>query len=150
MKRLIALLCAVLLLCGCSGIPNAVRRGLAKPEKYTTSTGILLEIRSGDEIRLRVSFDDPEEVRKYLDGGSNSGDLPSWSGFQVVGANMQALEDSGFFDEVPLGSTVTIHASNFIYMDGEQFYIAAISCDGKEYLSFEVGFQNIQDYLEQN
>ena len=150
MKRLIALLCSVILLCGCSGIPNAVRRGLAKPEKYTTSTGILLEIRSGDEIRLRVSFDDPEEVRKYLDSGSNSGDIPSWNSFQVVGANMQALEDSGFFDEVPLGSTVTIHASNFIYMDGEQYYIAAISCDGKEYLSFEVGFQNIQDYLEQN
>ena len=150
MKRLIALLCAVLLLCGCSGIPNAVRRGLAKPEKYTTSTGILLEIKFGDEMYLKVSFDDPEEVRKYLGGEPHPAALPSWSGFQVVGANLDALEDSGFFDEVPLGSTVTIHASNFIYMDGEQFYIAAISCDGKEYLSFDVGFQNIQDYLEQN
>lgn len=150
MKKWIALILCAALLCGCAGYPSDVRLYLAVPGNYRTCTGTLTGISTGEEMTLQISFDDEETVRAFLGGAPNQAAMPYWFRFEVVGANQLLLQDSGFFDEVEVGSTVTIRASDLIYADGEYFFLGGLECGGVEYLKFAEGMRNIVSHLEAN
>lgn len=151
MRKWIALiLCAALLLCGCSGYPDDVRLYLAVPGNYRSCTGTLTGITVDDGVSLQITFDDADTVQVFLGGTPNPAAMPYWFRFEVVGSNQQLLEESGFYDEVEIGSTVTIRASDLIYRDGEYFLLAGLECGGVEYLIFAEGMRNIVSHLDDN
>lgn len=147
MRRLLVLLLCVLLLMGCSRYPARVRDQLEDPGHYRTCTGTLTAIEAGDVVTLRISFEDTETVRAFLGSEPNAAAMPYIFGFEVVSGNHQLLTDSGFYESILPGDTVTIQASDLIYMDGNYFFLAALSCDGTEYLRFGDGLANISEYL---
>lgn len=69
---------------------------------------------------------------------------------KILTANFNILVDNGFFDEIEKGTEITIRASNFIYMDNDFYYIAGIEFQGRTYLSFEQGLQNIVEYMDRH
>lgn len=151
MRRLTALiLCAALLLGGCGGIPSGVRAQLSEPDSYRTCTGTLTSIDTVDGVTLRIEFEDEQTVTAFLGGTPHPAATPMWFGFEVVPENQTLLEESGFFEAVEPGSTVTIRASSLIHMDADWFFLAELSCEGVEYLNFEEGFANVTDYLSKN
>ena len=60
------------------------------------------------------------------------------------------LSERGFFESFSAGDTLTITASPFIYMDGNFFYVAALTHNGTEYLSFDEGLTNIKRMMRRN
>ena len=69
---------------------------------------------------------------------------------EIIAENHKILLKNGFYDVAEKGSVVTLTASNWIYMDGDFFYVAGVSYDGTEYLSKKDGLRNIQKMVNDN
>ena len=69
---------------------------------------------------------------------------------ELTEENYRILNINGFFDDVSENDIIELRVSDWIYMDGCFFYIAAVSYNGKEYLDIEVGIQNIIDIVKKN
>ena len=52
--------------------------------------------------------------------------------------------------EIKPGDVIEVVTSNWIYMDGDFFYIIGLSKDNKEYLNKEEGLQNLIAYMDEN
>ena len=61
--------------------------------------------------------------------------------FRVSNTNFAYLDDSGFFDEVHNGDSVTICLAYDYFGDGYVIPVVAVSANGKDYLDFENGWQ---------
>ncbi len=69
---------------------------------------------------------------------------------ELTQKNVATVMENGFFKEVEFGSVLTVRTTLWIYMDNEFNYAAEIIFNGKSYLSFDSGFKNICDYIEEN
>lgn len=64
--------------------------------------------------------------------------------------NNQVLLDNGFYTAISMEDTITVTTSNWIYMDGEFFYVSALTYNGVEYLSEETGMSNIVAMMQKD
>ena len=69
---------------------------------------------------------------------------------EVIPENSRLLADSGFYDHFTVGETVEIQASDWIYMDGDFYYVIGLKYDGIEYLNSEEGLKNMVEMMKKN
>lgn len=157
------------LLTACTGYNSIMTDHLTNPENYKSYEGIICgifytndnheriyDLTSDDfknqDVMLTIQFDSPESVQAFLGSSvSSDQDLTAYSfNLEITKANNRILIDNGFYDAVTTNTPINIIASDFIYMDGNFFYIASISYNGTEYLSFDVGFENIKKMIHAN
>ena len=174
MKKMLSLtLClAVLLAClsSCSGYNKIMRDHLSDADNYHTFNVTLHSISYQDpstydivydfdpsevldyDIIFRVTFETREEVSAFW-GGRLNPDIPLEEcivPLQVISDNHKVLVSNGFYDHVSLGDTISITASDWIYMDGDFFFVAQAEYDGTEYLNLEDGLKNIISMMNKN
>ena len=70
--------------------------------------------------------------------------------FDITKEHNQILAENGFYDTVAMNTPIEITASNYIYMDSNFFFIAAVTYNESEYLRFEDGIQNIREYMKEH
>ena len=70
--------------------------------------------------------------------------------FRLTDHNCNVLASNNFFTNVNIGQRICVRASDFIYMDSEYFLVAQLNYNGREYLSFDEGFKNIVDMMDQD
>lgn len=69
---------------------------------------------------------------------------------ELTEENYKILNSNGFFRDVLENDIIELRVSDWIYMDGDFFYIAAVSYDGKEYLNIEIGIESIIDMMKKD
>ena len=173
MQRFIAMiLCLFIflfLMTSCSGYNSIMRDHLSDRTNYNSYRGEICDIYYFDAENIKVSllstdeipecdvvieltFDDRDTINKFLGAEPN----PEWSldeykfTFDITKENNQILVENGFYDTVSLNTQIEITASSFIYMDSDFFFIAAVTYNETEYLHFEDGIQNIQEYINEH
>ena len=175
MKRglhLLVILCCVtssFLLSSCSGYNARMRKHLCERNNYEVYHGVICDIYYYDEennkesifvsedfperdMVFEIAFDDYDAVKAFLGGNPNSNMGLSDFKFQfrITRENNQVLMKNGFYDTISRNTSIDITASSYIYMDSDSFFIAGISYNETEYLSFETGFSNIESYVNQH
>ena len=141
------------LLSTCNGGFNLVMYNhLKNPENYITATATVTKIGRGEAPYLKCVFDEGEIVRQFRGSSLSKDDDPTSYSFtlEIPDQSYRLLTERGFFDHLAVGDTVTVTASPFIYMDGEFFYIAALTHDGTEYLSVGEGMENIHRMMRRD
>ena len=166
---IISLTVILSILTSCTGYNSIMRNHLCDKKNYHTYCGKLCDIYYFDDKNQKVSLlsnsfipdcdvmfqltfsDDIEALEKFLGAMPNTEiSLSEYKfSFSVTKENNKILVDNGY-DTVSKNSIIKIIASNFIYMDGQFFLIAAIRFNDTEYLNFEDGFNNIVDHINNN
>lgn len=168
---ILALLFGILfMLTSCAGYNGIMREHLEDRDNYNTYKGEIVDIYYYDpdsneiiydlhpdeyatrELVFEITFSDEESVRTFLGSG------PSLEraftdyrfSFTVTKENSKILAENGFYDVYTANTPIEICASDFIYMDTDFFYIAAVTYEQNEYLSFDDGFANIKDMVSGN
>lgn len=67
------------------------------------------------------------------------------SRFCILDANVITLQKNGFFDEIKSGDVIEFSAAPENFGDGYVVPIVSISANGKIYLDFETGWNNLMD-----
>ncbi len=67
--------------------------------------------------------------------------------FILVESSEQILIQNGFFDDFKIGDAAELKVSNYTYAKKEYFYISSIVYSENEYLSEDLGIENIVKYL---
>ena len=148
MKKIILWSVILLLVMGllttCNGGFNApMYRFLKNSENYVTCTVTVTECgrtRSG-EFYMKYELVHMESETDYL---------PEQGTLYVPEENYELLAEGRFFMSVSEGDCITVTTSNLIYIDGNYFYVAALTYNGTEYLSFEEGLANIKRMMRRN
>lgn len=171
-KNMGTLLCCVLLvfsLAACTSANNiaVVAEHLSNGDNYRIYTGEIKDIYCFDEsnnkitdftseafknsnVYFDVAFDLTQDISAFtgkgtLDESAVNGTTVS---FEVNEANNKALADGGFYSTVKLNSPITFAASGCTENGTNYFYIAAVSYNSVEYLSFDSGLENITAMFE--
>lgn len=175
MKRILCFIFILVLLSAslvsCSGYNKIMRNHLKNEDNYRTCEVYLKDFYyidpSSDEkkrdftertsidanIIFEVSFfNSVEELKPFLGGSPNENILLEEYIFQfyVTKENGNVLLSNNFFNDIPIGERFSVKVSDFIYMDSEFFYVAQLEYNGKEYLSFEKGLENIVNMMNKN
>ena len=174
MRKIVGLIVVIsLLLVGissCSGYNKNMRDHLSDPENYRTYEAVLTDMcyvdpKTREEFRdfkntdflgydviLFVKFETVETVSKFL-GGQPNPDIPL-DEFQfaltIPVENSEILYENGFYTDIALGEKICVRSSDWVYMDGDFFYIAQLEYNHTVYLSFEAGLKNIIEMLQKN
>ena len=84
----------------------------------------------------------------YIDAGRPF--EPHWQ-YILFPASTDTVIQAGFLEEVQPGETVTVTIAPRVIGDGYRIPIAAISQEGKSYLTFDVGWENLlRDHFLKN
>ena len=103
------------------------------------------------DVVIELTFDDLDTIKKFLAAEPN----PEWSldkykfAFDITKENNQILKENGFYDTIAMNTLIEITASSYIYMDSNFFFVAAVAYNETEYLNFEDGIHNIQEYINE-
>ncbi len=153
----------------CSGYNKIIRDHLANAENYQSYDVTVTQIYYSDEnngiyqnytapdfpchdIYLKVQFHSLEDISGFLGGTPNPKYSPDEYQFNLMmlKENAEIAASNGLFESISLNSVVSVRASDLIYMDGDFFYIAQLTYNGTEYLSFADGIHNIINRLNQD
>ena len=172
-RRLITVILCFLvifsLLTSCSGYNSRMRNHLSDEANYHSFCGTICDVYYFDaenkkvsllasdvipdcDVVVELTFDERDTIKKFLGSEPNS----EWSlteyrfAFDITKENNQILVENGFYDIVSINTPIEITASNFIYMDSNFFFIAAVTYNESEYLRFEDGIQNIREYMKEH
>ena len=166
---LLCLFILLFLLTSCSGYNSIMRDHLSDKTNYNSYRGEICDIYYFDAenkktslllsdevpeccVVIELTFDDRDTIKKFLGAEPN----PEWSldeykfVFDITKENNQILAENGFYDTVAMNTPIEITASSYIYMDSNFFFIAAVAYNETEYLNFEDGIQNIQEYINEH
>lgn len=174
MKRLIiCLLCimvSLLLTVSCTGHNSVMYEHLSNRDNYGTYQARVVDMYVYDQesktyyrdyqsemflkgkVVFEVCFETYKDVETFL-GSTPNESLPlSDYTFQlhVTPENNMILAEQGFYEDFSVGNTVQICSSHFIYMDTNYFYIAGLQYADTEYLSPDVGLENIIDMMKKD
>ena len=97
-----------------------------------------------DSFYFDVRYDSARDFARAKESETQSvGRAEISDTYTVIRANVAILKANGFFDDYRQGGILHVRASRFIYGDGMHYNIASVVYEGKEYLSFEEGLENI-------
>ena len=172
-QRFIAMVSCLLvflfLLTSCSGYNSRMRNHLSDEANYHSFCGTICDVYYFDaennkvsllttdeipecDVVIELTFDDRNSIKKFLGSEPNS----EWSlaeckfVFDITKENNQILVENGFYDTVVTNTLIEITASSYIYMDSNFFFVAAVNYNETEYLCFEDGIKNIQEYINEH
>jgi hypothetical protein len=174
MKKYISFMIVVSLLSfcfsSCSGYNGIMRNHLSDPENYRTYEAVLVDMcyvnpNTGEQSRdfenddfldcdviLFVNFETVENVAKFL-GGQPNPDMPLDEfkfALEITAENSKILYENGFYTDVVVGDQIRVRSSDWIYMDGDFFYIAQLEYKDTVYLSFDDGLKNMIEIINKN
>ena len=160
MKKIVISILIFLLtitLSSCSGYNKIMRNHLSDASSYCEYIVEVQEIAISqyDSKRLDVFVDffNKEEVAKF-NGVSAENLTLSQEDYlitlEIIGDNIKEVCNNGLMNEIQPGDIIEVVASNWIYMDGDFFYIIGLSKDNKEYLNKDEGLQNLITYMNEN
>ncbi len=135
------------MLTSCFGYNAIMRKYLSDIEHYYEYEVVLNnysfdndDLSTADRVFFDITFTANNE--NTLIGHSHS--------LQVNKSNNEVLVKNGFYDNVKMDDTLVVMSSNWIYMDGNFFYIIEINLDGICYLDRWTGLKNIVDMMNNN
>ena len=154
------------LLTSCSGYNSKMRNHLSDEANYHSFSGTICDVYYFDaenkkvsllasdvipdcDVVVELTFDDRDTIKKFLGSEPN----PEWSlieykfAFDITNENNQILVEKGFYDIVSMNTPIEITASDYIYMDSNFFFIAAVIYNETTFLTFEDGIQNVREYI---
>ena len=144
-------------LSSCSGYNKIMRNHLSDPSSYCEYIVEVQEIAISqyDSKRLDVfvNFFNKEEVAKFNGVSAENLKLNQEDyliTLEIIGDNIKEVCDNGLMEEIQPGDIIEVVASNWIYMDGDFFYIIGLSKDNKEYLNKDEGLQNLIVFMDKN
>ena len=160
MKNKILLVLSILfimVLSSCSGYNKIMRNHLSDLASYCEYTVEVQEIAisqyDSNRLGVFVKFFSIEEYAKFNGVSAENLTLNPEDyliTLEIIGDNIKEVCDNGLMEEIQPGDIIEVVASNWIYMDGDFFYIIGLSKDNKEYLNKDEGLQNLIDYMNKN
>lgn len=102
-----------------------------------------LEKMKYDDIYLYLCVSDADKAAYW---GENCEKVA----FELFYTNAQTIIENGALENIRLGDTVTIKATDWTYSDGRFLYIAYLESNSVCYLDFETGLNNIVTYMDEN
>ena len=160
MRKILTLLFAFILtitLSSCSGYNKKMRNHLSDSASYCEYTVEVQEIAisqyDSNKLGVFVKFYTKEEVAKFHGVSAENLTLNPEDyliTLEIIGDNINEACDNGLMEEIQSGDVIEVVASNWIYMDGDFFYIIGLSKDNKEYLNKDEGLQNLISYMDEN
>ena len=160
MKKIISFLLLIIFtvtLSSCSGYNKKMRNHLSDSASYYEYTVEVQEIAfsqyDSNKLGVFVKFYTKEEVAKFHGVSAENLTLNPEDyliTLEIIGDNINEACDNGLMEEIQSGDVIEVVASNWIYMDGDFFYIIGLSKDNKEYLNKDEGLQNLISYMDEN
>ena len=160
MRKILTLLFAFILtitLSSCSGYNKKMRNHLSDSASYCEYTVEVQEIAisqyDSNKLGVFVKFYTKEEVAKFHGVSAENLTLNPEDyliTLEIIGDNINEACDNGLMEEIQSGDVIEVVASNWIYMDGDFFYIIGLSKDNKVYLNKDEGLQNLISYMDEN
>ena len=145
------------LLSSCNGFNTIMRKHLSDPNNYYDYEVVLndyecysydhkiCEIENANRIFFNVTFTENNENTFY-----NNATINHSYRLEVTEDNNKELVKNDFYSSVSAGDTLLITASNWIYMDGNSFYIIELKLGEVCYLDRDTGLNNIIDMMNNN
>lgn len=121
-----ALICSAFMLSGCRAFIRQDIKYYSNNENYVTKSGTVASIMYWADA-LRLDF---KQDYNYV----------------IVESNEKLLRENGFYTDVRIDSKVT-YITGAKHSPDRASYIVAIEYDGKAYLDFETGKNNLLEYL---
>ena len=160
MKKILTILLAFILtitLSSCSGYNKKMRNHLSDSASYYEYTVEVQEIAisqyDSNKLGVFVKFYTKEEVAKFHGVSAENLTLNPEDyliTLEIIGDNINEACDNGLMEEIQSGDVIEVVTSNWIYMDGDFFYIIGLSKDNKVYLNKDEGLQNLISYMDEN
>lgn len=160
MKNKILLVLSILfimVLSSCSGYNKIMRNHLSDLASYCEYTVEVQEIAisqyDSNRLGVFVKFFSKEEYAKFNGVSAENLTLNPEDyliTLEIIGDNIKEVCDNGLMEEIQPGDIIEVVASNWIYMDGDFFYIIGLSKDNKEYLNKDEGLQNLIVFMDKN
>ena len=156
-RLFIMLFIFLILLSSCSGYNKIMRNHLSDSNSYCEYIVEVQEIAisqyDSNRLGVFVKFFSKEEYAKFNGVSAENITLAPEDyliTLEIIGDNINEVCDNGLMEEIQPGDIIEVVASNWIYMDGDFFYIIGLSKDNKEYLNKDEGLQNLIDYMNEN
>ena len=160
MKKIITFLLVFIFtitLSSCSGYNKIMRNHLSDPSSFCEYIVEVQEIAisqyDSNRLGVFVKFFSKEEVAKFHGVSAENLTLNPEDyliALEIIGDNIKEVCDNGLMEDIQPGDVIEVVASNWIYMDGDFFYIIGLSKDNKEYLNKDEGLQNLIAYMNEN
>ena len=152
---------SVLLISGCDTTFNdGETKALTNPDNYKKYDVTFSYLKTNDnstnytksDVYLYVTFHTLDELNLFMSTPLEEGvDLEAYSiPFLIKQTNSKELSNNGFYDDIKEGDSLSIWVSNYRDHFGTYLWVAAIEANGKTYLSFEVGMNNIKTFIQEN
>jgi len=135
-RKLIVIIAACIFLVSlCSCISTKQSKYYSQRENYISVTGTVSHIKyNEDSTALYVAF---SEISPVLDDKN----------FKIVGENLEIVKANKIDDKPKIGEEITFITAPRYFGDGYVMPIVAISINGEVLLDFEVGYENLLDWL---
>ena len=143
MKKIITFLLVFIFtitLSSCSGYNKIMRNHLSDSSSYCEYIVEVQEIAisqyDSNRLGVFVKFFSKEEYAKFNGVSAENITLAPEDYLiilEIIGDNINEVCDNGLMEEIKAGDVIEVMASNWIYMDGDFFYIIGLNKDNKEY-----------------
>lgn len=151
---IVAILLFVVLCLSSCGYNSVMYDYLSDADHYKTYTATVVDIkRESQSAVLYVIFSSKTEIAPFY--GVSEDELDKDCSeyivrLEIVSENDRILCENGFYDIIKVGDRLQLQASDWIYQDGEFFYISSIVHDDIVYLSEADGLENIVEMMKKN
>ncbi len=68
--------------------------------------------------------------------------------YYFVDTSIKVLEETGFYDDIKTDTVIKFTVNDYIGWDGWDYPVFAVEMNGKTYLDFETGYENIINYVK--
>ncbi len=147
------LLLVMLCLSSC-GYNSVMYEYLSDSSHYKTYTATVVDIKSESQSAvLYVTFASKTEIAPFYGVSEENLDKDCNEyvvRLEIVPENNKILSENGFYDTIKVGNCLQLKASDWIYQDGEFFYISSIVYDDIVYLDESEGLENIVEMMEKD
>lgn len=137
----------------CGGFNGIMRGYLGNAENYhVVNVNYECAVYYDKEIKGYEIYDGTQpadDVHFFAEVKSDEYFVSGEYDFRMPAASAAVLAENGFFDEVGDGCEITVRATGWIYWDNDFNFIASVTVNGKEYLGFDTGLENIIAYMNE-
>ncbi len=69
--------------------------------------------------------------------------------YYFVAESIAILNETGFYDDINENTIITFTVNDYIGWDGWRYPVFAVAIDGKTYLDFDTGKENVLNYVQE-